>query len=87
MHVQGSAGDREGEKAAPRTFPEVLRKFLALLPSLKYHLEGLSRIYRSTDRFQILAQHRHLMKYLPGLMTVMMKMGGPGRDYVFAKFN
>ena len=61
MYV-GVGVDRKGEKAAPRTFPEVLRKFLALLPSLKYHLEGLSRIYRPMDCFQILAQHRHLMK-------------------------
>ena len=62
--VYGCVGDEKRDKTALSTFSELLRTFLALLPSLQCNPEALSRsvrISRSMDLLQSIAEHRHLL--------------------------
>lgn len=86
MCVYECVEDEKGDKTALSTFSELLRTFLALLPSLQCYPEALSRsarISRSMDLLQSIAECRHLLGYLSLIMKMMMKMAWPGTGLCF----
>ena len=62
--VYGCVEDEKGDKTALSTFSELLRTFLALLPSIQCYPEALSRSFRistSMDLLQSIAECRPLL--------------------------